>query len=79
MLSKRVIACLPAAAFVAAIALLPSGASAGGRGGGGANIPLPGTYRWPPYAEGGNMPQTTCGYVRVNSHRHYGQWVYRCH
>jgi hypothetical protein len=27
----------------------------GGRGGGG-NVPQPGTWNWPPYADGGNMP-----------------------
>ena len=47
---KSVIACLAATAFVATTALMPTGASAG-RGG-----PQPGTWNWPPYAEGGNMP-----------------------
>jgi hypothetical protein len=28
----------------------------GGGHGGGANWPQPGTWNWPPYAEGGNMP-----------------------
>jgi hypothetical protein len=72
MLAKSVIACLAAAAFVAATALMPTSASAGGRGG-----PQPGTWNWPPYAEGGNVPRTTCGYVRVNP-RSQGRWVYEC-
>ena len=50
MLPKSVIACLAATAFVATTALMPTGASAG-RGG-----LQPGTWNWPPYAEGGNMP-----------------------
>jgi len=54
MLLKSVIACL---AVVAATVLMPTGASAAGRGGG--NWPQPGTWNWPPYAEGGNMPRTT--------------------
>ena len=59
MSSKSVIYCLAATAFVATTALMPTGASAG-RGG-----LQPGTWNWPPYAEGG-MPRTTCGYVWVN-------------
>jgi hypothetical protein len=83
MLSKSVFTCLAAAAFVAAIALMPPGASARAPGApGAANVPQPGTYKWPPYAEGGNMPQATCGYLWVTPYRHNprnGQWVYRCH
>jgi hypothetical protein len=60
MSSKSVIACLAASAFVATTALMPTDASAG-RGG-----LQPGTWNWPPYPEGGNMPRTTCGYVWVN-------------
>jgi hypothetical protein len=73
MLPKFVICCLAATAFVATTALMPTGASAGGYGGG-ANWPQPGTWNWPPYTE------TNCGYVWLNSHRQtgYGQWVYRC-
>ena len=59
MLPKSVIAFVAASAFATG-ALMPTGASAG-RGG-----LQPGTWNWPPYAEGGNMPRTTCGYVRVN-------------
>jgi len=70
---KSAIACL---AVVVTTALMPSGALAAGR-----MAPMPGTYRWPPYAEGGNMPRTTCGYVQVNpypyKHRQGGR-VYRC-
>ena len=77
MLLKSVIACLAATAFVATTALMPTGASAG-RGG-----PQPGTYNWPPYAEGGNMPRTTCGYVWVNpypyKHRGQGRLRVSCH
>jgi len=54
MLSKSVIYCLAATAFVAATTLTPTGALAAGRGGG--SWPQPGTYNWPPYADGGNMP-----------------------
>jgi hypothetical protein len=80
MLPKSVIYCLAATAFVATTALMPTGASAGGRGGA-ANVPQPGTWNWPPYAEGGNMPQTTCGYVWINPYRQKpgsGHWVYHC-
>ena len=81
MLPKSVIACLAATAFVATTALMPTGASAGARGGA-ANVPQPGTWNWPPYAEGGNMPRTTCGYVWVNPYpykpRGQGRWVYEC-
>jgi hypothetical protein len=77
MLLKSVIAYL---AVVAATVLMPTGASAAGRGG--ANWPQPGTWNWPPYAEGGNMPRTTCGYVRVNPYPYkpqgQGRWVYQC-
>jgi hypothetical protein len=76
MLPKSAIACLAATAFVATTALMPTGASAG-RGG-----PQPGTWNWPPYAEGGNMPRTTCGYVWVNPYpykpRGQGRWAYQC-
>ena len=76
MLPKSVIACLAATAFVATTALMSTSASAG-RGG-----PQPGTWNWPPYAEGGNMPQTTCGYVWVNSYpykpRSHARWIYQC-
>ena len=54
MSRKSVICCLAATAFVAATALMPTGASAGGRGGAG-NVPQPGTWNWPPYAEGGSL------------------------
>jgi hypothetical protein len=74
MLPKSVIACLAATAFVATIALMPTDASAG--------RPQPGTWNWPPYAEGGNMPRTTCGYVLVNPRpygpRGQGRWIYQC-
>jgi hypothetical protein len=30
--------------------------SGGFSGGGGGNWPQPGTWNWPPYADGGNMP-----------------------
>ena len=43
MSPKSVIACLAASAFVATTALMPIGASAGGRGGAG-NVPQPGTW-----------------------------------
>ena len=52
-----VIVSLAATAFVATTALMPTGASAA--------RPQPGTWNWPPYAEGGNMPRTTCGHVWV--------------
>jgi hypothetical protein len=76
MLPKFVIVCLAATAFVATTALMPTGASAaGGR-------PQPGTWNWPPYAEGGNVPRTTCGYMWVNPYpykpRGQGRWVYEC-
>jgi hypothetical protein len=45
MLPKSVIA---STAFIATTALMPTGASAA--------RPQPGTWNWPPYAEGGNMP-----------------------
>jgi hypothetical protein len=82
MLRKNVIVCLAATAF-AASALMATGASAaGGRGGAAANVPQPGTWNWPPYAEGGNMPRSTCGYVLVNPYhykvRNQGRWVYQC-
>jgi hypothetical protein len=54
MLPKSVIACLAAAAFVAATALMPTGAYATGG-------LQPGTWKWPPYADGGNMHRTACG------------------
>ncbi len=77
MLSKSVIVCLGATAFVATTTLMPTGASAAGRGGG-ANWPQEGTWNWPPYAgSGGGMPGTVCSHVWVNSYRH-GHWVYRC-
>src|SRR6516165_12583083 len=64
-LSKSVMVCLAATALVATTTLMPTGASAAGRGGG-ANWPQPGTYNWPPYAEGGNMPL------------HYGHRYHHC-
>jgi hypothetical protein len=74
MLPKFVIACV---AIVAAAALMATGASAG-RGA----VPSPGTWRWPPYSEGGNMPKNTCGYVRVNPYpynpRAHGRRIYQC-
>ncbi len=83
MLPKSVIPCFAAVAFVAAIALVPTGASAAAPGApGAANVPQPGTWNWPPYAEGGNMSRSTCGYVWVNPHyyrpRSEGRWVYQC-
>jgi hypothetical protein len=62
-------------AIVAATALMTNAATAG-RG----NVPSPGTWRWPPYAEGGNMPKTTCGYVRAYPYnpRAKGHWIYQC-
>jgi hypothetical protein len=82
MLAKPVIACLAAAAFVAAIALMLTGAFARAPGApGAANVPQPGTWNWPPYAEGGYMPQATCGYVRINPYHNRsrsGHWVYHC-
>ena len=79
MLRKFLVIC-PLAAFAAITALTSTGALAR-HGGGGANWPQPGTPNWPPYAEGGNMPQTTCGYVWMNPYRHKsgsGHWVYHC-
>src|SRR5580692_4941338 len=73
MLPKSVIACLAAAAFVAATALMPTGTYATGG-------LQPGTWKWPPYADGGNMHRTACGYVLVNPYptnpRGRGRWVY---
>jgi hypothetical protein len=63
MLPKSVIAFVAASAFATG-ALMPTGAYATGG-------LQPGTWKWPPYAEGGNMPRTTCGYVSVNP-RPYG-------
>jgi hypothetical protein len=81
MLPRCVVVCLATTAFVATTALMPTGAPAAGRGGA-ANVPQPGTWNWPPYAEGGNMPQTTCRYVSVNPRpygpRGQGRWVYVC-
>jgi len=83
MLLKHVIAWLIATAFVAATTLTPIGALAAGRGG--ANIPMPGTYNWPPCAPPTVCPGTEgprCGYVRVHpNHQKQGkaQWVYQCH
>jgi hypothetical protein len=78
MLPKTVIACFVVTAFTTT-AFIPTDVSAAGRGGG--NWPQPGTWNWPPYAEGGNMPRTTCGYVWVNpyKHRNQGRWIYHCH
>jgi hypothetical protein len=71
---KFAIACF---AIVAAPALIATDATAG-RGA----VPSPGTWRWPPYAEGGNMPKTTCGYVQVNPYpynpRRQARWIYQC-
>ena len=82
MLPRCVVVCLAAAAFVAAIALMPTGASARAPGApGAANVPQPGTWNWPPYAEGGYMPQATCGYVWINPYHNRsrsGHWVYHC-
>jgi hypothetical protein len=73
MLRKSVITCLAATSFFVTItALMATGASAG-RGA----VPTPGTWNWPPYAEGGNVPRTSCGYVRVNP-RGQGRWIYEC-
>jgi hypothetical protein len=75
MLPKSVIAFVAASAFATG-PLMPTGASSG-RGG-----LQPGTWNWPPYAEGGNMPRATCGHVRVNPYpykpRRQGRWVYEC-
>jgi hypothetical protein len=80
MLRKFVVIC-PLAAFAAITALTPTGALAAGHGGG-ANWPQPGSWNWPPYAEGGNMPRSTCGYVWVNPYHHklrnQGRWAYQC-
>ena len=77
MLPKSVIVCLAATAFVVTTALMPTDASAGGRSG-----PQAGTWNWPPYAEGGYMSRTTCGYVWVNPYPYklwgQGRWVYEC-
>jgi hypothetical protein len=77
MLPKSVIVCLAATALVVTTALMPTDASAGGRSG-----PQPGTWNWPPYAEGGYMSRTTCGYVWVNPYPYklwgQGRWVYEC-
>jgi hypothetical protein len=79
MLRNSVIVSLAATAVAAATALLATDASAGGRGGVG-NVPMPGTWRWPPYAEGGNMPRETCGYVRMRPYKSSKpQYVYQCH
>lgn len=75
----RCVVCLAATAFVATTVMPPSVASAGFSAG---NWPQPGTFNWPPYAEGGNMPRTACGYVRVNHYPYKPQsqwrWVYQC-
>jgi hypothetical protein len=79
MLARCVIVYLAVAAFVATMAMLPTVASAGFSAG---NWPQPGTFNWPPYAEGGNTPRTTCGYLWVNPYpykpRSQGRWVYQC-
>jgi hypothetical protein len=79
MIARCVVFWLAATAFVATAAMLPTVASAGFAAG---NYPMPGTWNWPPYAEGGNMPRTTCGYVRVNPYpykpRGQGRWIYQC-
>ena len=59
MLPKFAVAGLAATAVIAATALMPTAASAGGRGGG-ANWPQYGTWNFPAYTE------MNCGYVRVN-------------
>jgi len=78
MLPKSVIACcLAATVFIVTTAVMPTDASAAGR-----SAPLPGTYNWPPFAEGGNMPRATCGYVWVNPYpykpRSQVRRVYQC-
>ena len=82
MLARTLIAGWAATALVVPPVLIPTGASAGGRGGA-ANVPMEGTWNWPPYAgSGGGMRGTACGYVRVNGSRYrhaHGQWVYQCH
>jgi hypothetical protein len=79
MLRNSVIVGLVATAVAAAAALVATDASAGGRGGVG-NVPQPGTWNWPPYAEGGNMPRTACGYVPIRPYKSAKpQWVYKCH
>jgi hypothetical protein len=60
MLLKLAIACLAVMAFVASTALVACPWSV-------AKVPTPGAWDWPPYAEGGKMPRTTCGYVWVKS------------
>jgi hypothetical protein len=75
MLPKFAVAGLAATAVIAATALIPTAASACGRGGG-ANWPQYGTWNFPAYTE------MNCGYVRVNAYRQRqpgnGQWVYQC-
>jgi hypothetical protein len=81
------------ASAIAMVALLVSGlinpsheALARGIGGApgapaAANVPQPGTWNWPPYTEGGYIPQTTCGYGWMNPNRHKQgreHWVYHC-
>ncbi len=70
MLPKSVIACAAATAFVAATALIPTGASAAGA----MNWPQEGTWNWPP------STGSTCGYMWVNSHHKpgNGHWTYQC-
>ena len=62
---------------------MPTGvfAAAPGAPAGAANVPQPGTWNWPPYAEGGYMPRDSCGYVWINPYRHKqggGHWIYHC-
>ncbi len=54
----RRIFCLAPAVFIATTALMPTGASVAGRGGG--NYPMEGTWNWLPYAGSGWYPRTTC-------------------
>jgi hypothetical protein len=79
MLPRCVVVCLAATAFATTV-MLPAVASAGFAAG---NWPQAGTWNWPPYAEGGNMPRTTCGYVLLNPspygpRRGQGRWGYVC-
>ena len=75
MLARCVVVGLAATAF-AAKTIMPTSASAAGA----QNWRQPGTWNWPPYAEGGNTPRTTCSYVWGYPYKPRGQggWVYQC-
>jgi hypothetical protein len=55
MMSKTFAAVLLVTSMMA-LATVAHGMSGGFSGGGGGNWPQPGTWNWPPYADGGNMP-----------------------